>query len=460
MSFRPPGPTVSGVSGSENWSGHLVQCHRPGSEQGLSVRLLELAAGRLREHNPSGTRQQSRLYQDGDVDRVGNAPAPNGGVTLNRPLGAVPRRPPGPWLSEAPRCYEGLASDPRPRRPPRHDPARRSATVAPAMKWSESEPDDAIDRHTMSVTSAWDVSTAPRLIEMQALITTTTLAQNFVSAGTDAPFSGLEAAFDPGSRRHLTRTGVGPGSDCWEVGAGSGSVGRWLADQVWPSGSVLATDIDLSARPSQERPNLRVKEHDVVEDPNPGGGFHCIHARLVLGHLPGREDALARLATTLAPGGWLVIEDLDLVLPRCPEAATPSQRLVHRVRSAFARCLSELRGDAGWADSLPSRLRHLGLAGIGSSTHVALVTGGSMSSSVERANLLQVEEHLVASGVATEDEIDRCIQLFADPEFQFDMPVMVSAWGRRPETPTQRHKISGRIVRGGVPLRTLKGAPG
>jgi len=83
-----------------------------------------------------------------------------------------------------------------------------------------------------------------------------------------------------------------------------------------------------------------------------------------------------------------------------------------------------------------------------------------MSSSVERVNLLQVEEHLVASGVATEDEIDRCIQLFPDPEFQFDMPVMVSAWGRRPETPTQRHKISGRIVRGGVPLRTLKGAPG
>ena len=42
----------------------------------------------------------------------------------------------------------------------------------------------------------------------------------------------------------LHRLGLGPGWRCLEVGAGSGSVARWLAAKVGPEGSVLATDID------------------------------------------------------------------------------------------------------------------------------------------------------------------------------------------------------------------------
>ncbi len=45
-------------------------------------------------------------------------------------------------------------------------------------------------------------------------------------AGTDPTYPGLEAAFDGVSRRHLSRTAVGPGWDCWEVGAGGGGVAR------------------------------------------------------------------------------------------------------------------------------------------------------------------------------------------------------------------------------------------
>jgi len=245
------------------------------------------------------------------------------------------------------------------------------------------------------------------------------------------PFLGLEAAFDAVSRRHLAATGLGPGWDCWEVGAGSGSVARWLADCVGPYGSVLDTDVDTTGMLSGRRTNLRVLEHDLVWDPIPAEGFRCIHARLVLGNLPKRQDLLARLASALSPGGWLLIEDLDLVLPPCSEVATGDERLVHRVRSGFSELLSDLRGDSDWARGLPRRLGDLGLVGVGVSDHLAPVTGGSVVSSIERANLSAVREQLIAFGVATDDELDRCLQLLDDPELHFTMPHMVSAWGRR-----------------------------
>ncbi len=68
--------------------------------------------------------------------------------------------------------------------------------------------------------------------------------------------------------RHLAATGVGPGWRCWEVGAGGPTVSAWLARRVGPTGSVLATDIDLS-RFGASPPGVSVRVHDVVADPRP-----------------------------------------------------------------------------------------------------------------------------------------------------------------------------------------------
>jgi hypothetical protein len=56
-------------------------------------------------------------------------------------------------------------------------------------------------------------------------------------------FATLPRLYDPGTIRHLEALGVGAGWRCLEVGAGGGSVARWLAERVGPIGRVLATDI-------------------------------------------------------------------------------------------------------------------------------------------------------------------------------------------------------------------------
>ena len=67
---------------------------------------------------------------------------------------------------------------------------------------------------------------------------------NAVTAQAGRRFSGLDATFDPSTIRYLTGMGVTDGWACWKVGAGSGSIARWLAERVGPAGSVRATDID------------------------------------------------------------------------------------------------------------------------------------------------------------------------------------------------------------------------
>src|SRR6478609_10070224 len=84
-------------------------------------------------------------------------------------------------------------------------------------------------------------------------------------------FAGLEDVFDPVTRGHLTRLGLASGSRCLEVGAGSGSIARWMADQVGSSGRVLAVDLDPRWIRLAGRPQLEVRALDLVAQPIPPG---------------------------------------------------------------------------------------------------------------------------------------------------------------------------------------------
>jgi 2-polyprenyl-3-methyl-5-hydroxy-6-metoxy-1,4-benzoquinol methylase len=123
-------------------------------------------------------------------------------------------------------------------------------------------------------------------------------------------FAGLPQVYDPGTMRHLTERGLGPGWHCLEVGAGGGSIARWLAEQVGPAGSVLATDIDTRFLDDLQMPNLEVRRHDIGTEPLSAASFDLAHARLVLSHVPQREAALARLddptVTFPSPLMWAV----------------------------------------------------------------------------------------------------------------------------------------------------------
>jgi SAM-dependent methyltransferase len=169
-------------------------------------------------------------------------------------------------------------------------------------------------------------------------------------------FAALPRLYDPGTVRYLEALGVAAGWRCLEAGAGGGSVARWLAERVGPTGHVLATDVDTRFLGALAGPNLEVRRHDVTADPLPEAAFDLAHARLVLVHLPEREAVLARLVAALKPGGWLLVEEFDpLSMPPDP-ALNPTERRL-RAWEAMYRLMANRGVDVRFGRRLPGQLQ-------------------------------------------------------------------------------------------------------
>lgn len=131
----------------------------------------------------------------------------------------------------------------------------------------------------------------------------------------------LESVQDPDTIRRLETLGVGDGWRCLEVGGGAGSITRWLCQRVGTSGRVVATDLDTRFLDALDEAALEVRRHDITSGELEDGAFDLVHARYVLEHLPAREAALRRMVAALAPGGWLLVEDVDFQLPIAADPA-------------------------------------------------------------------------------------------------------------------------------------------
>jgi SAM-dependent methyltransferase len=252
------------------------------------------------------------------------------------------------------------------------------------------------------------------------------------SGETPTRFAGLEGLWDESTIRYLSNVGVGAGWKCWEIGAGGGSIARWLAERVAPTGTVLATDLDLTRIPKGSLPNLVFVRHDVVHDAIPTAEYDLVHARLVLVHLPEREEVLHALAQSLRPGGSVLIEDFDFVVQDGWEPTTPDDQLYRRVHRGLQELLHRRGADTRYARRLPQLLRSAGLTDV--SVECRLVLGHAAASGIDaiRANFLQTGDELVASGLVSQDDLARALDLLAGAEFPV-LPLLVSAWGRRPD---------------------------
>ena len=74
----------------------------------------------------------------------------------------------------------------------------------------------------------------------------------------------LESVWDPGTTARLTALGVAAGWRCLELGAGGGSITRWLCDRVGPTGVVTAVDLEPHFLEVDPRPNLEIHRHDIL----------------------------------------------------------------------------------------------------------------------------------------------------------------------------------------------------
>jgi SAM-dependent methyltransferase len=237
--------------------------------------------------------------------------------------------------------------------------------------------------------------------------------------------AGIERLWDPGTQAVMRRLGIRSGWRCLEVGAGGGAMVEWMADQVGPAGSVLATDVYTRFLEAIDRPNVEVREHDILAG-GPLGAFDLVYARLVVEHLG--SQALQRMTAAVRPGGLLLLEDYDW------EAATtyPPQPEFDKVRETVLALMAEMGFEPNFGRRLPAELEAAGLENVEAEGRVRLIRGGMPETSFFRLSLDSLSGALLERGLLTEAEMEHARVGLADPSNTYLTPILVSAWGRAP----------------------------
>lgn len=235
----------------------------------------------------------------------------------------------------------------------------------------------------------------------------------------------LERQLDPVSQAAIGQLGVAAGWRCWEAGAGGGSIAAWLADRVTSSGSVLATDIDISGLSGLRQTNVTVARHDLEREEVPAGGFDLIHARLVLEHLRQPATVVSKLASALRAGGWLVLEDADGLL----FDAEPAEKAFAAITGPWQRAALAAGWNPCYGRHLVIDLQRAGLGRVAGRGHRDYQPGGR-AWVVARLGIERMRGHIQREG-ASQADLDDALAALDDPARTIIGAPIATAWGQR-----------------------------
>jgi SAM-dependent methyltransferase len=256
--------------------------------------------------------------------------------------------------------------------------------------------------------------------------------------------SALESICDPLSIAMLSGVGLTRDWRCLEIGAGRGSIARWLAARC-PYGSVTAIDTDIRHIAGLRIPNLRVSRHDVVDGPGmPEGSFDLAHVRALLVHLPDRQAVLSRVLSWLAPGGWLVVAE-PVLFP----VSSRRDLSLHRTLVGFERLMADRLGsDFRWPLLLPAALSAVGFVDVKTTTIPVVASVAGAINEFWRINLTELGPDLIESGLVDQRTLAGALATLDDPDHVDVIMAFVCVSCRRlprkgPDVPRSRQEPRG-----------------
>jgi hypothetical protein len=152
----------------------------------------------------------------------------------------------------------------------------------------------------------------------------------------------------------------------------------------------------------------------------------------VIGHLPDRATALRRLAATLRPGGWMLVEDFDFrwaELGDWPCDPVDAGPVFGRVWGATLDVMRTGSYDGGWSWRAAAGMRAAGLAEVAGEARAPI--GDGAFTEMMQLSILRFRGEVVARGMPATD-VDRCLEMLGDPDSCVTAAPLVSVWGRRP----------------------------
>lgn len=229
----------------------------------------------------------------------------------------------------------------------------------------------------------------------------------------------LETMADPVTHSALEALGLSAGWHCAELGAGGGSIVRYLAGRVGPSGSVTAVDRDTSQLAALAgEPNVVVLEADLCDLSLPRTDYDLVHSRAVLMHLECAEHAVHTAVSALAPGGVCLFEEAVGVAAPPPGAPAP-----------FARVMVPIVRRWRFASGLADLLRADGLVDVTDDVRSAPLTGGTPLAGFWQTTLRSVIE--LGTSRLDRADMEAMIDLLDDPAFEQPLTTHHAVTGRR-----------------------------
>jgi ubiquinone/menaquinone biosynthesis C-methylase UbiE len=234
---------------------------------------------------------------------------------------------------------------------------------------------------------------------------------------------------DPATIRHLRHIGVSEGWRCAEVGAGTGSIARWLSNRVGHFGRVEAIDIDTRFIEDLHAPNLKIKAQDITTAPLERGAYDLVHAKILLTHLPERQRVLEEFVAALKPDGYLLVEESDI---RSIQRVNPPNPLITRAATALETFFYFGGSDPGYGMKLLPAARRAGLEVLGTQCQLTAVQAGTPDMETISLSFGKLAPIVVRAGFMTQREVDEVfLQLATPSDTVVYTPTTVSVWGRR-----------------------------
>jgi SAM-dependent methyltransferase len=233
----------------------------------------------------------------------------------------------------------------------------------------------------------------------------------------------------------LARVGIEETARCLDVGCGGGDVTAELA-RMAPAGSVTGIDLDETkldiARAEAAEAgldNIAFRVADVMEPIDDPDGYDLIYVRFVFTHLTDPSGAATNLVAALAPGGTLVVEDIDFTGHFC----YPDSPAFWRYVEWYSRAVQGRGADPNIGPRLPSLLTDAGLHDV--QIHVAQPAG--MAGEVKLISPITLEaiaDAVLSAGLATPEQLEQTVdELYAFATTHgtlLSVPRIVQTWAR------------------------------
>ncbi len=218
-----------------------------------------------------------------------------------------------------------------------------------------------------------------------------------------------------------------PGMAVAEFGPGSGRMLAWFAQRTGPDADVLGVDIDLS-RADPPQPPVRLMQADLYAPAAEPGRFDLVYARLVIGHLPDPQAAIACLMNWLKPGGVLALADLDCSTSVPVDVSTPDMQAVAAAMAGL-RTAMDASGlmESAFGARLDACMRDAGLTQVKTQRFDRVVETGSDWARFQAENV-----EIIAGLTGAHDAAALAARFMRTPGVRYHDQALVFCTGRKP----------------------------